>query len=185
MKPNTIAIVGCGRLGSTLAYTLALKSRDPDFSFNKIELIDPDLLSDSDFPYSVLMPDDFEAHVNYPKVFALEYVLSSFISDQTELVPKYEKFPKDICDTTYYIDCRDNSACTKLCKIKASCEGPYGRIILNPEDCEGSPVNYTLFPSPFYTLHMSILICDHIFNKPIEDTHMKEIPFNLLKGVSY
>ncbi len=185
MKFENIAIVGCGRLGSMVAYTLSLKTHDPDFNFKTIELIDPDLLIQSNYPYGILTKETFKLFLNYPKVYALESALIDVIEPTIELIAINHAFPHNINETTYYVDCRDSSKCSRLCKLKASCEGPYGRIILNPEDCEGVSINYTLFPSQFYTLQMATIICDFIFNNKIEDVKMKEIPINLLKGAKY
>lgn len=184
MKYNSIGIVGCGGLGSSLATMMAIKSRDSDFNFKSIILIDPDVITKDDSAYGLIPKSNIKSYLNYPKVFALQESMSLLTDNNIEIKPFNKIFPdKNIkLDSTFLIDCRDTTIeCDKF-KIKAACEGPYGKIILNPINRIGESINYTLFPSQFYSFQISIEIINYILNyKKWESNNRTEIIINMLK----
>ena len=72
MHKKVITIIGCGTLGSAVAYSLALRSLDSDI--NKLYLIDDDVLEIKNLPY-LFMVDHLHQNIHKPKVMILKSIL--------------------------------------------------------------------------------------------------------------
>lgn len=186
MNYDSIGIIGCGGLGSSLATMIAIKSRDSDFNFNKIKLVDPDVITKDDCEYGLIPKSKIKSYLNYPKVFALQEIISPLVGDNIKIIPFNKIYPfshkSEKFESTFLVDCRDTTVECSDFKIKAACEGPYGKIILNPSNRIGESINYTLFPSQFYSFNISMEIINYIMNyKKWEKNNRTEIIVNMLK----
>ena len=156
MKHNNITIIGCGTLGSAVAYSLALRSLDSDI--NKLYLVDDDVLEIKNLPY-LFMVDHLHQNIHKPKVMILKSILND-INKDLEIVPRYCEFPtesytesdKEEFDKSLWIDCRDNTS-TDGCNIKLNVDGFWGSLRIEPAHVEEiKESRYTIKNSRYFSM---------------------------------
>lgn len=144
-------IIGCGNVGSYLAHNIVLCSLEEKLKVDKLQLIDPDLLQEHNFPYGIdSSMEKFKKYIGYPKVLLLHDQLYDFNKNIViEIINK--KYPEEIKieKNDFVIDCRDNNAQCSSSNLKINCDGEYGKIIIFPKDKTGENKNYLLFRSRF------------------------------------
>lgn len=131
---HKINIIGCGNLGSWLAFHIVLISELYD-DIKELCLYDNDCLYESNFPYLTISLDTAIRHeyLNSPKV----YVLSSILEDikgntNLSITPHKTLHSEDTKLEGYSIDCRDENKNQNMFNLKLAYDGEYGRIIVNP-----------------------------------------------------
>lgn len=176
--PNNISIVGCGTLGSSLAYMLALRHKDNNI--DKLTLIDNDILEDKNLPYITMTSKEY---LYLPKVMVLRDILTNISDINIEIY--YETYPQiDISDDSYMIDCRDTSSECSNFSLKLNIDGYYGFINRGPKDI---PVvrssRYTINNSNYYSILFAGIITRYIFGD-VDIENVKTI-IDLRKGTLY
>lgn len=186
MEQLKLTIVGLGNLGSILSYFTVLKSIDHMVNVNKIDLIDYDVLSESDNPYGNIILDDFKNYIGYPKVYIMKHYLEKMQTKKYENLNNYIEINSisqkwDDVRLNYInnqnnilIDCRDDTSQDSIFDYKLSSEGTYGKIISNPIDKEGTQVNYTLSKSRYYTSLFVIRFLEELFSETLIKNNMEE-----------
>ena len=186
-----ITLVGCGTLGSNLAYLLVLRTLFDD-NIEKINLIDNDILEEHNLPY--LWSTD-KCFLGFPKSLVLkdlfsslnlknkiEYINGTFPDINPEL---FIKQSNNIC-----IDCRDTPEMDNRFFMKLACDGPYARLIVNPKSSSKNiklqtASRYTQISSPFHCALLSAKAVEYIFTKEgegITECISKIINFNYIGG---
>jgi len=164
---KNISIIGCGNLGSYLAYILSLRSLETDI--NRLILIDNDIIEEKNLPYLSVNSKKF---ISLPKVEILKDVLTN-ISSINDIRACHDTYP-DLNDTreidkidlldSYIIDCRDTpSECSKH-SIKLNIDGYYGIINRRPSDvCKTRSSRYTIVSSKYYAILFAGIVSQFIF----------------------
>lgn len=164
---GNISIIGCGNLGSSLAYMIALRSLEEDV--RRLILIDNDIIEEKNLPYLSASSSKF---ISLPKVEILRDILinSSSIEDIRTYHDTYPNLNKmseddriDLLDS-YAIDCRDTpSECSKL-SIKLNIDGYYGIINRRPSNvCRTRSSRYTISNSKYYAILFAGIVTQYIF----------------------
>lgn len=160
MSYDNFTIIGCGTLGSAIAYSLVLRSLDS--KINRISLIDDDVLKVKNLPYLFLV-DHLHQWIHKPKVFILKDILHDLNSNlEIESCPiRYpvsdKKFNKSF-DDSYIIDCRDTKGVDWKCNMKSNVDGHWGSLILDPHvNLIGNESRYTIKNSRYYSMIMANL----------------------------
>lgn len=173
-----IGIIGCGNLGSNLAYSMIMRSNIENVE--SIWLVDNDILEGKNLPYLYMnnMIDDYEKFLTSPKVLCLQYLLKK-LSPSSDIVRFYDdykdvKFPEDMT----LIDARDTSDENDLFTYKLNIDGKFGRVIVNPRksSTEQKRNNYALGSYNYYSLLLSFMACEKIiFNHTVYKNHVEFI----------
>ena len=162
---NSITIIGCGTLGSSLAYKLVSKSLDTDCKLKQLNLIDYDVIDIKNFPYLTMGIDN--EWVNHYKVDVLKHILTQInrsIEISTSIV-KYSITDSSKDDLNYIIDCRDNNEECPCCNLKINCDGKFGMVNLKPQTkvSDGSS-NYRFGNSRYYADIFAGIVCNMIYS---------------------
>jgi len=187
--PKWISIIGCGGLGSALAYMIMIRSLEKDLDIKQLCLIDYDTLEYKNLPY---LHSNKTEYVFMPKVIVLRDILSNMTND-IDIRSYFGNYPDlknldevDINEVydTYMIDCRDTSSECSACSIKLNLDGPFGVVNLKPDDIEGAKSSrYTINSSRYYSMLFAGMCCQIIFNDiTLED---KKMVVDLRKGEFY
>jgi hypothetical protein len=151
MVKSGCIIVGCGNIGSILAFNLLFMK-----NIKHLIIIDHDILNRSNLPYLFLTNDDDNINnfLNCPKVFALLHQLNKFNNDITISFDD-ESFDGDfnkhlLFDEKDYlkIDCRDTLYNQELFDIKLNLDFDFGRIIINPNDIKDRNDKFNYIKKP-------------------------------------
>lgn len=165
MYSNSISIIGCGNLGSALAYMIILKAMEQNNDIENLYLIDNDILENKNIPY---LYADNKDYINKPKVYILKDMLSR-INKNVKISATYETFPNiasiDQLQETYIIDCRDTPDESYVCSMKLNLDGQYGVINLNPINKDGGKgaSRYVINSSKYYAMFFAGICCQIIF----------------------
>lgn len=143
-------IVGCGNVGSVLAFHLALRPQT-----EQLILVDKDVLNESNLPYLFMTNGKFndEEFLYTPKAYSLFSQIRKFRSDIsiTPLVMNYptiELNPYMTDPRILKIDCRDSNVEQENFNLKLCNDLNYGRIIVNPNKSTMlNKVNYSQRPT--------------------------------------
>jgi len=183
-KPTDISIIGCGNLGSSLAYMIALRSLEE--YIKQLILIDNDIIEEKNLPYLSVFSNKF---ISLPKVEILREILINLSSieniraynDTYPDLNKIEEDDKIDLFSSYLIDCRDTaSECSKH-SIKLNIDGYYGIINREPSNvCRVRSSRYTMGNSKYYALLFAGIVSQFIFGD-IELKNEKTI-IDLRKG---
>lgn len=177
-----ITIVGCGTLGSSLAYALSLKSIEGNV--DSITLVDNDVIEEKNLPYLYVNNKvDYDKFIGSPKVICLQYIIK-----QITHIPIYRYYDKyedvKFNNDQILIDSRDTGSQDSIFKYKLNIDGSFGRIIVNPEYSSSIPKKrnkYIIGDSRYYSHIFSFLVCEKVlFNYPNFDR--KEIIIDLRDG---
>ena len=171
-----MAIVGCGSMGSSLAYSLMLKSLDDYIS--ELFLIDNGLLEYKNLPYLNCGNSDY---IMKPKSFVLKSIIND-INPQVVLRTKFGDEKTDFNIDYYVIDCRDTPSRFSRSNMKINIDGYFGLIDLNPQDkLEKLDSRYSIKNSKFYAHILSNLCVNIIFGEI--DLNMSKYSINLKRGI--
>lgn len=160
---NSFTIIGCGTLGSAIAYSLVLRSLDSDI--NKIYLIDDDVLELKNLPY-LFYVDHLHQKIHKPKVLVLKDILYG-INPKLAIETIFKRYPinNDQINNSYTIDCRDTKESDNKCNMKAHVDGHWGSLILNTENNVANDVSrYTIKNSRYYSMIMANICVRVIMN---------------------
>ena len=129
MKVKEYTIIGCGTLGSAVAYYITLKSlENPSIILN---LIDNDVIEEKNLPH--ILPVDFD---NYDYIGQSKSVILSetlrIVNPQLRIDPYYEDYLESKWNETIMIDCRDSIEENSEFKYKLNFDGDYGIINFTP-----------------------------------------------------
>ena len=180
-----IVIVGCGNLGSYLAYTLSLRNLE-DKTFEKLILIDKDIIEEKNLPYIYQsLNNRINKYIGYPKVNLLKYLLHQ-LDKKLKIIIHYNDFKnieelKELAmnKKNLFIDARDTANESSLFKLKIQTEGAFGRIIINPHDSKDSKdVIYIMEISRFLASYFSHLIISNYIIRM--DTYPRKKRYNIL-----
>lgn len=182
--PCNIAIVGCGNLGSSLAYMISLKSFEKDI--RQLILIDNDIIEEKNLPYLYISSSSL---ISLPKVEILKDILIGLSKIKTikaynETYPDLNRMrEEDKSDliSSYMIDCRDTpSECSQF-SMKLNIDGYYGIINRGPSNiCKTRSSRYTMGNSKYYAILFAGIVTQYIFGD-IDLTSEKTI-IDLRKG---
>jgi hypothetical protein len=165
--PKWISIIGCGNLGSALAYMIMLRSLNKDTEVKQLCLVDNDILEPKNLPYLFNIDEDY---LYKPKVNVLDNILSASKIDiraYNSTYPNLDNLEEDDINEvydTYMIDCRDTSSEVSACSMKLNIDGSYGVINLNPIDSKKTKTSrYTIENSKYYAMLFAGICCQIIF----------------------
>lgn len=168
---NKITLVGCGTIGSALAYNLCLLSLDAGCCVSKIYLIDHDTLDEKNLPYLDLGENTNLLGVN--KTDVLKHLLSK-INPHIELI----SIPKRFEDMSYYkektfmVDCRDSINQDSIFDLKLNIDGHFGNINTNPQtNEEEGDSRYRFSNSKFCANVLATIVCRYIFDVDFRNKH--------------
>lgn len=161
-----VTIVGCGTVGSTLAYCLSVKTQTLEQK-GSIKLIDCDLLLESNLPYLHLDGPASKPYLKQPKCCVLQKLIQpltnwTIMSEMMLFTNDYQKEENEVI-----VDCRDTNSVTDLAYIKATLDGPFGIMVFNPpkdDTVVQIPKDYLLKNNKFYGLKFANLICDYLLD---------------------
>ena len=181
--PANIAIIGCGTLGSSLAYQLTLLSREQNIK--RLFLIDRDCLETKNLPY-LCAASDAVRYRGRPKSFILDDMLQRLnpeleVFDFYEYYPECKEFNKLPYADIFMIDCRDTADQSKDFHVKLNLDGSYGIINFGLNDKEsGKESRYTLGESKYNALLFSTICIGMI--KQYEEHRGKKYGIDLDKS---
>jgi len=165
--PTNISIIGCGNLGSSLAYMIALRSLEKDI--DKLILIDNDIIEEKNLPYLSIFSNKY---ISLPKVEILRDLLINLSSIKNirayhdtypELVKIREEDKFDLLDS-YMIDCRDTPSECARHSLKLNIDGYYGIINRGPSNiCKTRSSRYTIGNSKYYAILFAGIVSQFIF----------------------
>ncbi|MCK5021133.1 MAG: ThiF family adenylyltransferase [Candidatus Peribacteraceae bacterium] len=165
--PSNIAIIGCGTLGSSLAYQLTLLSREQDIE--RLFLIDRDCLEPKNLPY-LCAASDTVRYRGRPKAFVLGDMLARLntnleVFDFYEFYPECKSFNRLQYSDIFMIDCRDTADQSKDFNVKLNLDGNYGIINFGlVEKRTKKESRYTLGESKYNALLFST-VCIRMINQ--------------------
>jgi len=190
---NSITIVGCGNIGAYLANAIALKSVEENF-VKKLILVDNDIIEHKNFPYvyqnlNKNKKNDINKYIGNPKVNLLKLLLKN-LNHNLNIEINYIDYRYLSSITSHkglIIDCRDTEDEDSLFNLKISCEGIFGKIIINPADTKCSATSpYILGLSKFYSSYFSHIIVNN-YIIPLENYGKERSVhiLNLFSGKKY
>jgi len=156
---DSFTIIGCGMLGSAIAYSLILRSLDNNIK--RIFLIDDDILEIKNLPY-LFLTDRLHQHIYKPKVFVLKDILY-YLNPNIEIISYPFKYPFkehiyniESLYNSYIIDCRDSKSVDSNCDIKVNIDGHWGFVMINPTNVIiDTESRYTIKNSRYYSMIMA------------------------------
>ena len=167
---DKITIIGCGNVGTCLSYTILLSTLENKINIKTLTILDPDIIEEHNFPYGITMMNhrEYKHYIGYPKGFLIVEELID-INEKIQ-VGTFAEIYSEIYkkkDNEFIIDCRDSNSQIESSDIKLSCDGNYGKIIVNPKNKKGEPKNYTFYRSKFSSLFLSCF-CVNIITKMLQ-----------------
>lgn len=155
--------MGCGSLGSSLAYLLMLRSIDDYIS--ELFLIDNDILEYKNLPYLNMNIYSNPDYIMKPKSVVLKTIICG-INPKVILKTRFGNEKIDFDIDYYVIDCRDTSSEFIRSNMKINMDGYFGIINLNPQDkLEKTNSRYSIKNSKFYAHALSNLCINIIFGE--------------------
>jgi hypothetical protein len=137
MPAQSFSIVGCGSLGSALAYCVALKSLEEEIDY--LFLLDKDCLYEKNLPYIVgnQTYSNLNTYIGKPKVEVLKEILNS-INPKLSICTLYDNYPieDNFLKYSYRIDCRDSGDIDPYFNMRIRIDGNFGLILMNPKQSE-------------------------------------------------
>lgn len=156
----SISIVGCGTLGSSLAYQLCQLSLEKDINIKSLFLVEYDTLESKNLPF--LSIGRGSSHIGLPKGEALSLIIND-INPKLQIHSICEKYPLPeghICYHSRMIDCRDTVGEDPRFFMKINNDGQFGLINLNPKDkFKTKKTRYQFNNSRYYANIMSMIVC--------------------------
>lgn len=133
---DSVTIVGCGTIGSSLAFWMCLKNLERK-TLKELILIDSDSISIKNLPY--LFRND-KTFIGMPKVSVLNLLLHE-IDESLQIYSSFSTYPplsgsqlKEQIVNTTIIDCRDTTEINTDTNIKLNFDGNFGRLSFNPDE---------------------------------------------------
>jgi len=156
MLPKKLAIVGCGSLGSCMAYMIMLNSLDNKIT--DLTLIDNDILESKNIPY-LSVCDKYSHLMMKPKVWVLESIIED-INTKVHIKTIHDNMENiTISPDVYMIDCRDTPSECSRTSLKINIDGQFGLINRNPHDrLENNHARYSIKNSKYYS-HLMASYC--------------------------
>jgi hypothetical protein len=166
-------ILGCGSLGSSVAYNISLKSLD-DPEIKKIILIDDDVLTEKNNPY-IIGIDFSESYLEYKSKYLENIILG--INDKLVVKSFVKSYPDEITPqqinkySDYIkIDCRDTVDESSIFDVKLNIDGNFLSVIFKPENKKGTNNSrYSLGYSKYNSSIASMIILTYIFKNDINN----------------
>jgi len=172
MNYEKITIIGCGTVGSYLAYQIALRNIELK-KVKELTLIDYDSLIDKDLPYIIGNMDKF--FVGSPKTMALQHILNG-VNPNLVTIGINKKYSDGLLldlDNNFIIDCRDTQDCNKYFKLKLNLDGPYGMINIKPDNkINKKESRYTFSNNKYYANLFTIMVTQLLFNNKKQDKNI-------------
>jgi len=165
--PSNISIIGCGNLGSSLAYMISLRSLE--LEIEKLILIDNDIIEKKNLPYLSIHSTKF---ISIPKVEILKDLLINLSSIKNirayhDTYPHLEKMKEDDKEdlfNSFVIDCRDTPSENSKCSLKLNIDGCYGIINRGPSNVSKTRFSrYTMGNSKYYAILFAGIVSQFIF----------------------
>jgi len=164
--PSNISIIGCGNLGSSLAYMISLRSLE--LEIEKLVLIDNDIIEEKNLPYLSIHSAKF---VSIPKVEILKDLLINLSSikirayhDTYPYLEKIKDDDKEDLFNSFVIDCRDTPSESSKCSLKLNIDGCYGIINRGPSNVSKTRSSrYTRRNSKYYAILFAGIVSQFIF----------------------
>ena len=161
-ETKKITIIGCGNVGSSLAYLITQRSNyQPDLK--SLTLIDYDLLHPPNLPYISLGYSEAieENFLHNPKVFALDHELQKIMTNESNMKIHidYNKIINfnELDHDSLIIDCRDTGSQSDKCDFKLCQDGPFARMILNPKDLnDNGSGRYRIESNKFFAMALTM-----------------------------
>ncbi|MFW6001912.1 MAG: hypothetical protein ACOCQD_01075 [archaeon] len=135
-------IIGCGFIGSELAYHIARQSHYTEASI-ELNLMDFDEIEPKNLPFASVLTDHSYLWMN--KAMVLKHLCTE-VGKKENFTVSYstDKFDRDIFNMNRYpgsifIDCRDTSGSSNKTHYKLNFDGSVGKLIVSPKnsDCDG------------------------------------------------
>lgn len=161
-------IIGCGNLGSALAYSVLLYNSDNPGFIKELNLVDNDILEEKNLPFGVCGYNDYKINLGCKKSNILKRHLDKLFNfEHTNFIQSTpHTFPDCyLISNCLTIDCRDTPENQELTHLKFTLDGQYGRIIKNPQSIHTKfhkRYNYSINPSKFYANKFSYVCIEHI-----------------------
>lgn len=163
-RTDKITIIGCGNLGSMLAYLIALRSNEEDvLPLQQLTLIDNDYIEIKNTPYVYI--GQIDQIINKPKVMILADIIKTHSS--LEVITKFETFEggTNMDNSNFIIDCRDCSSESDCCNMKVNLDGFFGLINIKPTNLKVEKNSkYMIGSSRYYANIFSGIITQIIFD---------------------
>jgi len=176
MKENII-IVGCGNIGSKLAYLI--KNRKINNPFKNMFLVDDDILIEKNTPFLGYLWENI-IQLKFNNKYKVEFVkmyLDNIKSDMeiinvTSKIYSFEDFTFNLGkefsrDSCLMIDCRDTDINQEQFDIKLNQDGEFGRIRIIPDKKTKIVENYDyILKNDNYssTILVNIFCFEYLFN---------------------
>jgi len=174
MIHRRITIIGCGTLGSSLAYKLGLLSLEDNSNLTSITLVDSDYLEEKNIPYLHL--GKTSPLIDLPKSLALRNIIRD-VNPYLKVDYVVDSYPIRSANGTLggsLIDCRDTTNEDPNCFMKVNIDGPFGKIILNPGEVKGKSSDYKIGNSRYYADLLSVTVCRLLFDEEFQQKYDKE-----------
>ena len=161
MKKFAFSVVGCGSLGSNVAYALTLKSLGTDIQY--LCLIDNDILEEKNLPYLLYLP----YLIGKSKVESLKKILK-MVNPNLPIYAIFASYPlkDELLENSYRIDCRDSKEIDPYFNLRLRVDGNFGIVQTNPKSLlDNEKTNYKMGVSPFDMIQFSTYCTGLIFEK--------------------
>lgn len=185
---DSISIIGCGTLGSILAYKIVLMSLEKNISINNLYLVDNDSLDIKNLPYLFISETRNNAIFGKPKPEVLKSLLSP-INKKLNIISIHDSFPLNDDHNiyrTFMIDCKDDLHCDSRFNIKLNFDGAYASLRTKIDDIElvQTKNKYSFGNSRLHADYLSSICCHMIQYKNISDFEaMGNLVFNFEIGL--
>jgi len=182
--PRWITIIGCGTLGSAMAYAITLRSLHENLE--QLILVDNDVIEEKNLPYLTTYSRNY---LRFPKGVVLEEILRG-VNPALEIKSHHTTYPdlislsdenKDEIFDTCMIDCRDTPQECPEHTMKLNLDGGYGIINVRPRD-NGTPKTsrYVFGNTKYYAMLFAGIATQVLFGE-VKLKHTKTA-INLRKG---
>lgn len=177
-----IMIVGCGNVGSKLAYMLALITNDNLLNLEELVLLDNDTLERSNLPYISIGVSNSEDYLGKPKVEVL-YDIIHPICPNLKIEPIYSKNfiscindEDSYSDSYFIIDCRDTKNKHKNFHMKLNIDGAFGLIsTLDNELAESHNSRYVYGKCDLYSMTFASICASILMNMVNNRDYKKQL----------
>lgn len=126
-----ISIVGCGSLGSWIAYGLIRKNIKLNF-YSCINIIDYDIIQENNLPFLNINSRNI---LDKPKVYVLKEIVEKEFKNNFQINyfnSKYEDI--SLHNDSIFIDCRDTNMEDKKFKLKFNIDGSICKMVKAPNE---------------------------------------------------
>ena len=182
IKNKAITIIGCGTLGSSLAYMLALKNLNLNF-LDELNLVDNDVLTSKNYPY-ILGYENLHEYEGLSKPLALSIIIEPLFESIEIGCHTDARYIVNL-DNTTVIDCRDTANSDIKSDIKLNIDGEFGYVNFNPgiKKIKEHGSKYTYGNMRFYSMLFSGFVVDLLLKEELRNKYSDEIVISFKDGM--